>query len=78
MEMHSGAKSATVKVDTQGGVTRLEVAYDGWALPEAAAGRAGLASMKDRLLLAGGAMKIENQNGGTRVTAELKTMKAAS
>jgi signal transduction histidine kinase len=34
--------------------------------------------MKDRLSLAGGTMKIENRNGGTRVTAELRTMKAAS
>ena len=40
MEMHSEAKSATVRVDTQGGITRLEIAYDGWALPGVAAGRA--------------------------------------
>jgi two-component system, NarL family, sensor kinase len=77
MEMHSEAKSATVKVDTQSGITRLEVSYEGCALP-GVNGRAGLASMKDRLLLAGGAMTIENRNGGTRVTAELRTMKAAS
>lgn len=77
MEMHSDAKFATVRVDTQNGITRLEVAYDGWARPGFTE-RAGLASIKDRLLLAGGAMKIENQNGGTRVTAELRTMRAAS
>jgi len=40
--------------------------------------RSGLSSVKDRVLLAGGRMTIENQNGGTRVTAELGTLKAAS
>jgi signal transduction histidine kinase len=77
MEMHGDAKTATVQVDTLGGVTRLEVGYDGRTLPDVS-GHAGLASMKDRLSLAGGTMKIENRNGGTRVTAELRTMKAAS
>ena len=39
----------------------------------------GLASVKDRVLLAGGKMKIDiAPNGGSRVIAELNTLKAAS
>ena len=77
MEMHSEGKTATVSVDVRDGLARLDVAYDGSGL----AGldiRSGLLSMKDRVLLAGGSMSIENQNGGTRVSAELRTMRAAS
>jgi signal transduction histidine kinase len=77
VEVQSEAKTATVKVDTMGGITRLEVWLDGSAAPGMGA-RAGLASIKDRISLAGGTMKIENRNGGTRVIAELRTMKAAS
>ncbi len=73
LEMHRDGKSATVNVDAGDGFVRLEVTYDG---EEPA--RAGLALMKDRVTLAGGTMTIENRNGGTRVTAELKRMKAAS
>ena len=73
LEMHRDRKFATVNVDAGDGFVRLEVAYDG---EEPA--RAGLALMKDRVTLAGGTMTIENRNGGTRVTAELKRMKAAS
>jgi two-component system NarL family sensor kinase len=77
MEMHSDGKSATVTVGMRGGLACLEVAYDGSGLAGVGI-RSGLASMKDRVLLAGGAMSIENSNGGTRVSAELRTMKAAS
>jgi len=77
LEMQSGAKSASVRVDARDGLARLEVTYDAVGLPGAGLG-SGLASVKDRFLLAGGKMSIENQNGGTRVTAELRTMKAAS
>ncbi|HZI99124.1 MAG TPA: histidine kinase [Gemmatimonadaceae bacterium] len=73
LEMHRGGKSATVSVDAGEGHVRLEVFYDGHE-----PARAGLSLMKDRVMLAGGVMTIENQNGGTRVTAELKRMKAAS
>ena len=76
MEMHSGGKSATVNVDSVNGMARLEVAYKG--RPAETGMWSGLASMKDRVQLAGGVMSIENQNGGTRVTAELRTVMAAS
>lgn len=72
-EMHHGGKSATVNVDAGDGYVRLVVTYDGDQ-----PARAGLTLMKDRVMLAGGSMTIENRNGGTRVTAELKPIKAAS
>ncbi len=77
MEMQSDAKSATVSVDARDGLARLEVAYDAVGLPGSDI-TSGLASVKDRVLLAGGRMSIVNHNGGTRVTAELRTAKAAS
>jgi signal transduction histidine kinase len=41
--------------------------------------KTALASVKDRVTLAGGVFRIDSvPNGGTRVTAELNTMKAAS
>jgi signal transduction histidine kinase len=73
LEMHRGEKAATVSVDAGDGYVRLEVTYDGDQ-----PARPGLTLMKDRVTLAGGSMTIENSNGGTRVTAELKPMKAAS
>ena len=73
LEVQRDGKSATVNVDAGEGFVRLEVVYDGDqpARPE-------LTLMKDRVMLAGGSMTIENRNGGTRVTAELKQLKAAS
>lgn len=77
MEVHSGGESATVMVDAPDGLARIDVAYKSNGTPDAAL-YPGLAAMKDRVLLAGGRMSIESQNGETRVTAELRTMKAAS
>lgn len=77
LEMHRGGKSASVNVAVIDGQVRLEAGYesDMLLMPNR---RSGLAQMKDRVLLAGGTMTIENRNGGTRVTAELSRMKAAS
>ena len=77
MEMHSNGKSATVTVDARDGLARLEVVYDGSGLAGACMW-SGLASIKHRVLLSGGVMSIEQKNGGTRVTAELRLLKAAS
>ena len=76
-EVQRREKSATVSVEIADGMARLEVSYesDPLRLPTASV---RLASLKDRVLLAGGTMVIENRNGGTRVTAELETMRAAS
>ena len=73
LEMHAAGKSATVNVDAGEGFVRLEVMYEG---EEPA--REGLTLIKDRFTLAGGVMTIENRNGGTRVTAEIRRMRAAS
>jgi two-component system, NarL family, sensor histidine kinase UhpB len=77
MPMQSPGKSASVNVDVRDGRAGIEVVYDGLANPGVDVW-SGLALVKDRVLLSGGKMSIENQNGQTRVTAELRTMKAAS
>ena len=83
IEVHSQAKSATVTVVSRGSSIRVEVVDDGRgfdlsAIPTPAA-RSGLASVKDRVTLAGGVLSVDSvPNGGTRVTAEMQTMRAAS
>ena len=83
IEMHASAGSAKVDVCARNGSIRLEVMDDGCGFDQARAripvGRSGLARVRDRVALAGGSMSIDSiPNGGTRVTAELKTLKAAS
>lgn len=83
IEVHSHAKAATVDVVSREGSIRIEVADDGCGFDPSAVrtpgGRSALASMKDRVMLAGGVLKVDSvPNGGTRVIAELQTIKAAS
>ncbi len=83
IEMHSHAKSATVDVMSHNGSIRVEVADDGCGFDPASVRspgpRSAFASVKDRVTLAGGVLNIVSApNGGTRVTAELNTMRAAS
>jgi signal transduction histidine kinase len=60
------------------GSVNIEVTDDGATTDEVPI-RPGLISVKDRVLLAGGKMSIEIEPaGGMTVTAELKTMRAAS
>jgi Signal transduction histidine kinase len=78
IEMHAKAKKATVDVAAFPGRIRIEVADEGTGFDpkkmDRVTGRTGLASVKDRVLLAGGTMMIDSKpNGGTRVMAELKT-----
>jgi two-component system sensor histidine kinase UhpB len=78
IEMHAKAKKATVDVAAFPGRIRIEVADEGSGFDprkmDRVTGRSGLASVKDRVLLAGGTMMIDSKpNGGTRVMAELKT-----
>jgi signal transduction histidine kinase len=80
-EMHAKAKRASVSVVASPGKVRIEVSDEGRGFDpgkmDRVSGRSGLASMKDRVLLAGGTMKIDSKpNGGTRVMAELKTAEA--
>lgn len=80
--MHYAEESATVNVSSGDGRARIEITRDDTDHDPASVSIAippGLASVKDRVLLAGGRMKIDNApNGGTRVIAELDMMKAAS
>ncbi len=83
IEMHSRAKTATVNVETRAGGVRLEVSDDGCGFDQGSvaspAKRSALGSVRDRVTLAGGFMKIDSViNGGTCVTVELNTMRAAS
>ncbi|MDO8501825.1 MAG: sensor histidine kinase [Gemmatimonadaceae bacterium] len=83
IEMHSHAKYATVEVVAWDGSIRIEVADDGRGFDAAAVTAStrgsGLASIRDRITLAGGSMQIDSvPNGGTRVIAKLQTKKAAS
>jgi len=76
IEMHASAKRARVDVAALAGKIRIEVADEGTGFDpikmERRTGRSGLASVKDRVLLAGGTMHIDSKpNGGTRVMAEL-------
>lgn len=78
IEMHAHAKKASVDVVSGNGKTRIEVADDGAGFDlsrmNRVLGRSGLASIKDRVVLAGGMMQIDSKpNGGTRVMAELQT-----
>ena len=81
-EMHGKANRASVNVVSSPGKVRIEVSDEGRGFDprkmDRVTGRSGLASVKDRILLAGGTMKIDSKpNGGTRVMAELKTAVAA-
>ena len=83
IEVHSHAKSASVSVHSSEGSIRIEVIDDGCGFDPSvirgSAARSALASVKDRVMLAGGVLMIDSSlNGGTRVTAELNTLKAAS
>lgn len=82
IEVHSKAKYANVEVISQAGSVRLEVADDGCGFdPQSISNPAlgsGFASVKDRLILAGGDLLIDSvPDGGTRVTAILQTGRAA-
>lgn len=83
IETHSRAKTATVDILEREGSIRIDVADDGCGFDRAAVmplrAKSALASVQDRVMLAGGLMKIDRvPNGGTRVTAELQTTRAAS
>ena len=83
IEVHSHAKSASVSVESRDGSIRIEVVDDGCGFDPSAvmspASKSALSSVKDRVMLAGGVLKVDSvPNGGTRVVAELNSRKAPS
>lgn len=79
LEMQGRGESATINVVFLSGTVRMEVTRPGRIDEEVSTYTRGLASVKDRVLLAGGKMSIDTApNGGHRVIAELNTLKAAS
>ena len=83
IEVHSQAKNATVDIEGREGSIWISIGDDGCGFnPDTVVPRpekSGLASVKDRVLLAGGVMNVDSvPNGGTRVTVELRTLRAAS
>lgn len=81
VELHSRAKIATVDVVAREGSVRIEVTDDGCGFDATAMAprKSALAAVQDRVMLAGGVMKVDSVlNGGTRVTAELQTTRAPS
>lgn len=77
---HSRASRAAVELEREAGTLRLTVSDSGVGMDtekmDSVAGL-GLISMRERVRLAGGALKIESEvNQGTRITAELPVEEA--
>jgi signal transduction histidine kinase len=77
VELHSGATAATVSVIVRNGVTTLEVSDNGKGFDPAVLKTqrraTGLSTLRDRVALAGGSMKIDSrQRQGTRIVVDLQ------
>ena len=77
-EMRPGTGSAEIVLHANDGVIRLEVTEDAHPLDRRRSNADnsvnGLSSIRDRVALSGGLLSIASeQNGGTKVTAELRT-----
>lgn len=83
-DTQSPGRFARVRVSSFDGSVRLEVTRDaflpgGYVTESSDLSRAGLAMVRNRVLLAGGRMEIERtSSGGIQVIAELRMLKAAS
>jgi two-component system, NarL family, sensor histidine kinase UhpB len=78
VELNAQAESATIDLSVSDASVQIEVVDDSGRSSEERI-RPGLISVKDRVLLAGGKMKIDSAPaGGMRVKAELRTMRVAS
>jgi len=77
---HAGADRVRISVREDGDALVLEVEDDGRGFdPQSAPRRFGLVGMQERVLLAGGELRIESEpKGGTRVTARLPLAYAGS
>jgi signal transduction histidine kinase len=69
---HAGARNVRVAVVASGGAVSIEVQDDGIGFtPDSRGSGFGLAGMRERVLLAGGAVTIDSGEGGTHVRATL-------
>jgi signal transduction histidine kinase len=69
---HAHARTVRVAVTASGGAVSIEVQDDGVGFtPEAGRPGFGLASMRERVFLAGGTVTVESGDAGTLVRAEL-------
>jgi signal transduction histidine kinase len=69
---HADARNVRVAVTASGGAVSVEVQDDGTGFtPDAAGPGFGLASMRERVFLAGGSLIIDSGEGGTLVLAKL-------
>jgi signal transduction histidine kinase len=68
---HSAAANARVELTTHAGDARLVVTDDGRGFPAEVHAGFGLAGLRDRLALAGGALEIDGTPGATALTATL-------
>jgi signal transduction histidine kinase len=83
IEVHSHATSATVDIVSGERSIWIQISDNGRGFDKRAlaspAMRSAMASVQDRVILAGGILRVDSvPNGGTRVTAEVNTVKAAS
>jgi len=77
-EMRAGTGSAEIALHANNGAIRLDVTEDAHPLDrrhnKQDNSASGFSSIRDRVALSGGLLSVANQqNGGTRVTAELRT-----
>jgi len=76
---HARALSARVSVRLEGGVLTIEVSDDGVGFdPEAGTSGFGLAGMRERIYLAGGALDITSHGEGTTVSARMPVSEPSS
>ncbi|TPW91876.1 sensor histidine kinase, partial [Schumannella luteola] len=68
---HSEAASARVELTSASGTARLTVRDDGRGFPAEVHAGFGLAGLRDRLALAGGALAVDGTPGATAITATL-------
>jgi signal transduction histidine kinase len=72
IDKHANARNVRVAVTASGDAVTVEVQDDGVGfVPDAAGAGFGLTGMRERVFLAGGTLRIDSDQGGTQLRAEL-------